>query len=77
MRTIDYPFPLKGKDENWSVSKQPPLTSPNLVNVRPYDVQSNRARGGQRPGLEILFTWAAATGQPVLAMAQITVTTYV
>ena len=76
MRTIDYIFPLKGKDENWSVSNQPPMTSPNLMNVRPYDVQANRARGGQRPGLDVLMTWADTTGQPILAMAQITVTTY-
>jgi len=76
MRTLDFIFPLQGKDENWSVSHQPPQTSPDMKNVRPYDVQGNRARGGQRPGIKTLFTWAASTGQPVLAMAQITVTTY-
>ncbi len=76
MRTVDFIFPLKGKNDNWAVSKQPPQTSPDLENVRPYDVQGTRARGGQRPGLKTIFTWGAATGQPILGMAQITVTTY-
>lgn len=53
---IDLPFPLKGKDSNFSVTKQPPLTSSEIENVRPYDVFEDRARGGQRPGLQ---KWAS------------------
>ena len=42
-------FPLKGKDTNFALSKQPPLTTPYLQNARPYDVLGERARGGPRP----------------------------
>lgn len=48
-------FPLKGIDKNWSNSDQPPLTSPELLNVRPIDVSEERARGGQRPGLDLVY----------------------
>ena len=52
MPFLDFYFPIKGKDANWSVINQPPITSSDLENVRPYDVYENRARGGQRPGLK-------------------------
>lgn len=48
---IETPFPLRGKDVNWSLEQQPPLTSGDLENVRPYDVFETRARGGQRPAV--------------------------
>lgn len=51
MPAVEFPFPLKGKDENWRVSSQPPLTTGVLLNMRPYDAIGNRSRGGQRPGL--------------------------
>lgn len=51
MAIIEFSFPLEGKDVNWSVIRQPPLTSPDLENVRPYDVFESRARGGQRPAV--------------------------
>ncbi len=67
---IELPFPLQGKNENYAASKQPPQTSPDLNNVRPYDVSDTRARGGQRPGLE---KWGdgdqiGAAEQPVVAI---------
>lgn len=45
-------FPLKGIDKNWANSEQPPITSPDMNNVRPKDVSEARLRGGQRPGLD-------------------------
>ena len=51
MPNLDIPFPLKGKDVNWSVEQQPPLTTSEVENVRPYDVIGERARGGQRPAV--------------------------
>jgi hypothetical protein len=44
-------FPMKGKDTNFAPSQQPSFTTPVMLNVRPYDVLENRARGGQRPGM--------------------------
>jgi len=66
-------FPLKGVDKNWANSTQPPLTSPELKNVRPQDVSENRSRGGQRPGL---VKWSddriGGDEQPIVAMETIT-----
>lgn len=75
MAKAKFSFPLLGKNENWSASTQPALTSPDLLNVRPYDVQDNRARGGQRPGLSKRYAAAIGTNKrPVIALAQINVT---
>lgn len=73
MANLEFPFPLKGKNENYSASEQPPLTSPDLQNVRPYDTSEERARGGQRPGLD---KWGAGNqiggaSQPVVAICHV------
>ncbi len=83
---VRIPFPLKGKDENWAVSGQPPLTSPNLQNVRPRDVQDKRSRGGQRPGLRKVMYWWDYLGSgsdlglpepsPIIGMTQVTAVRY-
>ena len=49
-QTIDLRMPVLGKNENWAYSSQPEGTSPDCLNVRPYDVLADRLRGGQRPG---------------------------
>ena len=63
-------FPIYGKHVGFATVNQPNLTSPDLQNVRPFDTLDNRARGGQRPGLD---KWGAGTlvggeNQPVVAM---------
>lgn len=77
MANLELPFPYKGKNENWSASRQPPLTSPDLNNVRVYDVLGNRARGGQRPGLKKWGngTQIGATEQPVVAICTVAAVT--
>ena len=67
------PFPLKGIDKGRATSEQAGQTSPDLNNVRPYDTLDNRARGGQRPGLD---KWGAGTQiggseQPVVAICSV------
>ena len=52
MANISFPPPVKGLHEGGPVSVQPQYTSPDLQNVRVYDVTENRARVGQRPGLK-------------------------
>lgn len=47
-----FQFPLRGLNENWSRVGQPEGTTPDCMNVMPYDVTS-RARGGQRPGFAL------------------------
>lgn len=69
------PFPLQGVDQGRATSEQPIATSPDLKNVRPYDTLDNRARGGQRPGLDKLYTQQISGGAfPIVAVISVTVT---
>ena len=70
MARVEVKFPLKGIDKNWANSEQPPITSPDMNNVRPTDVAETRMRGGQRPGLEKWGggTQIGTTFTPVVAM---------
>lgn len=52
MAKVKFHFPFRGKNTNYATGTQEPFTSPVLNNVRAYDVLENRARGGQRPGLQ-------------------------
>jgi len=66
-------FPILGLDKSLAVFKQRNGTSPHMLNVRPFDTGQNRARGGQRPGLD---KWGAGTliganNQPVVAMCSV------
>ena len=45
-------FPVKGIHKGRAVSQQTPDTSPDMNNMRLFDTLDNRARGGQRPGLD-------------------------
>jgi hypothetical protein len=54
-KPIDLSFPVKGLDENWAYKAQPEGTSPDCLNVRPYDVISQRLRGGSRAGISRYF----------------------
>ena len=85
MDDVTIPFPMKGKDENWAMGGQPPLTSPDLQNVRPRDVQDKRSRGGQRPGVrKVMYWWDSPDGEdlglpdptPVIGLAQVTAVYY-
>lgn len=83
---LKIPFPLKGLDENWAVSGQPPLTSPDLQNVRPRDVQDKRSRGGQRPAVRKIMYWWDYPGEggdlglpvpsPIIGLTQVTAVYY-
>lgn len=63
-------FPKLGLYKGAATNQQPLLTSSDLLNVRLYDVLGNRARGGQRPGLD---KWGdgdliGGAEQPIVAM---------
>lgn len=45
------PFPIRGLDETTAKRDQPPNTTREVVNMRPFDPFSGRARGGQRGGI--------------------------
>jgi len=73
---MEIPFPSAGLHEGLAAEKQPPTTSPQLQNVRPFDVTEERSRGGQRPGFVLAYTTQIGGEYPVLHISQIT-TTYI
>ena len=73
---MEVPFPFSGLHEGLAAEKQPPATSPQLSNVRPYDVEEGRARGGQRPALVKAYTTQIGGEYPVLHISTIS-TTYI
>ena len=71
---MEIKFPKSGINKGQAAVDQPADTSPDMNNVRPYDTLDNRARGGQRPGLD---KWGdgdqiGATDNPVVAMIIVT-----
>ncbi len=44
-------FPVKGINKSRVPEDQPEMTSPDMNNVRAFDVLDERIRGGQRPGM--------------------------
>lgn len=65
-------FPVQGIDKSRTPEAQPEGTSPDLLNMRPFDVADERFRGGQRPGLT---KWSAtllgADEQPIVAICSV------
>ncbi len=51
MSNVNIQFPFEGVDKGRAASNQSLTTSPDMSNMRVFDVLDNRARGGQRPGL--------------------------
>ena len=49
-----FPFPTKGLDVGSRSGQQPPRTSRDMNNVRPY--YDGRDCGGQRPGNDKMFS---------------------
>lgn len=69
-------FPFKGYHKGAAASTQPPNTSPDLQNVRPFDTLDNRGRGGQRPGLDKWSTVLLSNSDDpfaIVEMVQVTV----
>jgi len=69
---MELTFPLKGKNVGAPASKQPPGTSRDLNNVRPF--WDGKAVGGQRPGVSKKFTQQIGGGEaPIVAICSVTV----
>lgn len=64
-------FPYKGKHVGFPGSKQPPNTSRDLNNVRPY--HGGKLAGGQRDGMNKKFgQQIGGSAGPVVAMCSVT-----
>lgn len=69
---MELTFPLRGKFVGSPSSKQPPGTSRDLNNVRPY--HDGKACGGQRDGANKKFAQQiGGAAKPVVAMCSVTV----
>lgn len=74
MPRAELKFPVKGINKNWANSEQPPVTSPDMNNVRPYGTAEVRLRGGQRPGLNntLYPSRIADANDPVVEILSVT-----
>lgn len=73
MANVDMLSPIKGVSESLDPSKQIPLTSGYMNNVRATDVLEKQIRIGQRPGLDKVFTQQIGGGiHPIIAIVVIT-----
>lgn len=72
MANLTVGFPMQGLDKGRATTEQPIETSPDILNVRPFDTDDKRLRGGQRPGLD---KWGSGdllgSGQPIVFMTSI------
>ncbi len=70
-------FPIKGINKSRIPEDQPEATSPDMNNVRPFDVLDERIRGGQRPGMVKRYSEVVSQytlGGPVVAMCEVSIT---
>lgn len=68
-------FPIKGLHKGYPASVQPPNTTPDCSNARPF--AGRRFQGGQRPGLKKWGNGDQIGGaeQPVVAMCTVSTVT--
>lgn len=59
------PYPIKGLDETWGASDQPPLTTRLEINMVPEDPTNGKTRGAQRAGLSKWAEEPVVAGEPV------------
>ena len=71
-RQMELMFPFGGIHKGAGFQKQPPYTTPDCENVRPYSTIDGRAVGGSRPGMDKSFLNQLGSGNPVRMLAGIT-----
>lgn len=69
-RQVELQFPIAGLDRAWPYQSQPPFSTPDALNVRPFDTLEGRGRGGSRPGL-YRYGRPATDGKPLNMLAQL------
>lgn len=63
-------FPIRGLNRRFGIQKPPEFTTPDCLNVRPFDPLEERQRGGNRPGLA-RYNLGASNGKPVNLLSSI------
>lgn len=72
IRPIDLRFPVGGLVERFGHQQGPVFSTPDCLNVRPYDTLQGRMRGGSRPGLTKAFNDLLGSGNPVRLLSCVT-----
>jgi hypothetical protein len=65
---VDIPFPTRGIGRAFNYTKSNPDTTPEAVNIIPYDPAEHRYRGGSRPGFPAVVGFTM-DGPPVFLMS--------
>jgi len=74
MANIEFNFPFEGVDKGRAASNQSSTTSPDMNNMRVYDVLDSRARGGQRAGLDKRYSQQiSGEAVPIVAILSVAV----
>lgn len=69
-------FPIGGIDKGRAVPEEDLSTTGDCNNVRPYDTQDKRDRGGQRPAFDKAYSQLiGGESAPIVAITQVTVVT--
>lgn len=74
-RTIDIHFPVGGLNKRYAYQSQPPYTTPDCNNVRPFGIYEGRECGGSRPGVDKAFEQLLGSGDEVRMLANLTTST--
>ncbi len=64
-KIVDLQFPVGGLNKRYAYQSQPPYTTPDCLNVRPFETIEGRARGGSRPGLGKAMYEQLGSGNPI------------
>ncbi len=64
-------FPVAGVVKRYGYQSQPPYTTPDCSNVRPFEVLKGRERGGSRPGISKRFAAAMGSPSPIQLLATV------
>ena len=72
-RTIEVLFPPAGQGRRFGYQSQPPYTTFDCSNVRPFDTYEGRERGGSRPGIAKAYVTELGSGAPVQCLAPLRV----
>lgn len=70
-RLAHFQFPLAGLDRSRAYRKQPPFSTPDTLNMRPFENLEGRGRGGSRPGLDQAFYDELGSGSPVRMLSAV------
>jgi hypothetical protein len=71
-RLLDLSWPTGGLDKSSAFRRQPPYTTPDANNVRPFETLTGRVRGGSRPGIGKHVYAQLGSGAKVNMLANVT-----